>query len=180
MDEDDADVLDAICALRPMFPVKLETENGDVPQIGTRPFHTLSDLALAGAAIEKIGAASSFYKVWACPPVDPAPRTTAEASEGVAPTAGLWRTALAAKWTKGPEPHGIPLPGYVGCRPSGLRRRLGRPHPARASAENTGRLAGQNKGLSEAARSVAARWLESLAAGAEVLGPEGPTPLFDV
>jgi hypothetical protein len=72
----DAPILEAVTAVRPMFPGVLD----DPPTAAERPFRSLHDLARATAAIERVAAAQTMLRALGVRPEDVAPGSAALAA----------------------------------------------------------------------------------------------------
>ena len=185
---DDAAVLDAVTLLRPMFPRILD----DPPVAGERPFESLADLALAGAAVEGAAAAQALVRGLGVTPDDLGPRGTILDGTGVDEASldlGLLaRTALVrklldtreapkpikdSKVPKVPKPVKAPPPAFRPLEESEVRdfegllgaTKAGPPRlPVAIEKRATAILAAAAPAaLAGAAVAVAERWIASLA-----------------
>ena len=169
---EDQEVLEAASALRPMLSRVLE----DPPAPGRRPFATLADVALATAAIERVGTALALLRAHGLDPGGAdATWLRAQGIEDPAQvdTEILARTALARSLL------GLGAPPFGPLSESAYKKLKKTLKDASSSIENTKELAkgllafalrGETvSGRPEVARGVAARWVEGLLSGEPLL-----------
>jgi hypothetical protein len=157
----DGEVLASCSRLRPMFPRVLEHP----PVTGERPFASLTDVAIATAALERAGAAIALVIALGAKPGDP----------GLDPldTASLGRALLVRRWLGAPAD----LRPLSAAQTKELTRRLAE---ASASASRRTAAAAEIRGLapsiggavSPAVDAVLARWIDGLLQGLPF--PGGP------
>ncbi len=171
---DDAVVLDAVTRLRPLYPRLLD----EPPAAGERPFRSLADLARAAAALEQAAAAQAMVTGLGVKPEDLAPGGAAfaetDADESALDFGVVARTALVARLLEsGARQEARPSPGLRPLAPEEVaafeavltRGPDGRPQlPPRLQTEALAILqAAAPPALATGARTVAARWVASLA-----------------
>jgi len=173
---DDAAVLEAVTAARPMFPRILE----DRPAAGERPFRTLADVARAAAAVERAAAAQALLRGLGVTPADLAPESEllhgAGADHAALDLGVFARTALAARLLRPAITHADRL--------SPLEAREVKELDAPVLSEKLRQRAGAiladatPAGLGPAAQAVIDRWIRSLAPLETTLvhAPDHPRP----
>jgi hypothetical protein len=154
---EDAELLAAVTALRPMFPRRLD----EPPAAGERPFSRLSDLAAATAALERVGAAVAMLYGLGLRPEQLAPSALEEL--GVAHAAALdagvvARTLLVPRLLGAPAG---PLRALGREQLAAFQTRLARKEDLRPPVRAILTLAGGGA-LTPAMLAVADRWAASL------------------
>jgi Family of unknown function (DUF6178) len=173
---DDAAVLEALTRLRPLYPRLLD----DPPMPGERPFRTLSDLAGAAAALERVAAAQAMVSGLGVTAKDLAPggaiAAETDADQAALDFGVIARTALVARLLEGSPGKAAARAPFRPLAPEQVKAfealiaGTGKPGagPPRLPAplEKTARALLESAApasLAGAAREVANRWIASLA-----------------
>lgn len=167
---DDDAILDPLTRLRPLFPKRLD----DPPAPGERPFASLADVAIAGAAVARAGAALKLVIALGVRPLDLTTEALAAArvSREALDTAVLARTAL--------------LPVLLGANPgifrpvprtavTNFKQRFNDLSEVSATVEKILLDVVRDGTLTPAVQAVAARWAATLVPLEPVITDEGLT-----
>ncbi len=170
---EDGQVLDAVTRLRPLFPRVLEVP----PAGGERPFATLTDLAVATAAVERAGASVALLVGLGIRPEHLAPERYPDL--GVT-DAGELDAGLLARTVLVSHLLNLPTAPLRSLSPEAVAEFTKKFNDSPAATENMARLGGQilqdaapGGRFTAASEAVARRWLEGMAPLGPVLLQRG-------